>query len=364
MAFLEVKNVRIAGISAGVPKHFIDNLNSDIQISEEYDNAQFVKNTGVKKRHLDENLTTSDLCYPAAIRLLNDLGWDPKEIDAIIFVSQFFDFIAPATACIIQDKLGCSKECLAYDIELGCSGWIYGMASLSSLMQGGFIKKALLLAGDGRWNYEGAIKYSDALFGHAGTVTALIYEEGATGFKFHLGSDGSGYKALWVPEGGARNPINPKSLEEFVVNGERVTGLTTRMNGMDVFSFGITTAPKSIKRLSEKFNVDFLDRDYFVFHQANLQMNQMIAKKLKLPKEKIPYSMTEYGNTSSASIPLTMVTQISNDLRTKVCKLLCCGFGIGLSWGTLYVTTDKIIVSELVEVESNEHMLQSIQSGE
>lgn len=357
MAFLEVKNVRVSGMAAGVPKRCVDNLNSKEQISDEYDNSQFVKNTGVRQRRFDENLTTSDLCFPAAKVLLNDLGWDPKEIDAIIFVSQFFDFIAPATACIIQDKLGCSKECLAYDIELGCSGWIYGMASLSSLMQGGTIKKALLMAGDGRWNYEGAIKYSDALFGHAGTVTALSYDEGAEGFKFHLGSDGGGYKALWVPGGGARNPFNKNSLDEFVENGEMVTQLTSRMNGMDVFSFGITTAPKSIKRLCERYNIDYLDRDYYIFHQANLLMNEMIAKKLKLATSKIPYSLPFFGNTSSASIPLTMVSQISEDLTSKHCNLLCCGFGIGLSWGTLLMSTDKIIIPPVVEVGSDEHML-------
>lgn len=357
MAFLEVKNVRIAGVAAGVPKRCLDNLNSVTRISEEYDNAQFVANTGVRQRRLDENLTTSDLCFPAAIKLLSDLNWNVKDIDAIIFVSQFFDFVAPATACIVQDRLGCSKECMAFDIELGCSGWIYGMASLSSLMQGGTIKKALLFAGDGRWNYENAVKYSDALFGHAGTVTALEFREGADSLKFHLGTDGSGYKALWVPGGGARNPFNSDSLKETIDNGEPVTALTSRMNGMDVFSFGISTAPKSIKRLSEQYGIDYHNLDYYVFHQANLLMNQMIAKKLKLSPEKIPYSLTEYGNTSSASIPLTMVSQMSDELRYKHCEILCCGFGIGLSWGTVILSTDKIIVPSIVEVESNEHML-------
>lgn len=357
MAFLEIKNVKIAGIAAGVPKRCVDNLNCEEQISKEYDNLQFVKNTGVHKRRIDDNLTTSDLCLPTAKRLLEYLAWNPKEVDAIIVVSQFFDFIAPATAIIIQDKLGCSKECLSFDIELGCSGWIYGMASLSALMQSGSIKKALLMAGDGKRNYEGASKYNDALFGQAGTVTALEYSEDSDSLKFHLGSDGSGYKALWIPGGGARKPYNIKSLDEIVVNGEPTTELSSQMNGMDVFSFGITTAPKSIKRLSEQFGLDYHDNDYYVFHQANLMMNQMIAKKLKLNPEQIPYSLHEFGNTSSASIPITMVTQIGNELKTRKCKLLCCGFGIGLSWGTLQMTTDNLVIPPLVEVESNEHML-------
>lgn len=357
MAFLEIKNVRVAGVSAGVPKHIIDNLNCEDRISEEYDNAQFVEETGVRTRRLDSSLTTSDLCYPAAKKLLGELGWDPKEVEAVILVTQFPDFIAPSTACIVQDKLGCSKECLAFDMELGCSGWVYGMATISSLMQGGSVRKALLLAGDGRWNYEGAEKYSGALFGHAGTVTALEYSEDAESLYFHLGSDGGGYQALWVPGGGARKPFNKDSLKETEEEGGVYTALTSRMNGMDVFSFGITTAPKSIKKLSERFGIDYQTADYYVLHQANMMMNKMIAKKLKLSSDKIPYSMQEFGNTSSASIPLTMVSQIADKLRTEKLQLLCCGFGIGLSWGTAVISTDKIVVPALVEVDSDEHML-------
>ena len=357
MAFLEIRNVRVAGVSAGVPKHVIDNLNCEERISKEYDNAQFVEETGVRTRRLDSSLTTSDLCYPAAKELLKELGWDPKDVDAVIMVTQFPDFIAPSTACILQDKLGCSRECLAFDMELGCSGWVYGMATLSSLMQGGTVRKALLLAGDGRWNYEGAEKYSGALFGHAGTVTALEYSEDAESLYFHLGSDGGGYQALWVPGGGARNPFNKDSLKETEEEDGVYTALTSRMNGMDVFSFGITTAPKSIKKLSERFGIDYHSADYYVLHQANMMMNKMIAKKLKLSSDKIPYSMQEFGNTSSASIPLTMVSQIADKLRTEKLQLLCCGFGIGLSWGTAVISTDKIVVPALVEVDSDEHML-------
>lgn len=357
MAFLEIKNVRLAGVSAGVPKRRIDNLNASKQISAHYDNNQFVEETGVRERRMDENLTTSDLCFPAAKKLLSDLNWDAAEIDAVIVVTQFPDFVAPATACIMQDKLGCKKECLAFDVELGCSGWIYGMSILSSLMQGGTVKKGLLMAGDGRWNYEGAAKYSGALFGHAGTVTALEYKEDSESLKFHLGTDGNGYKALWVPGGGARNPFNRDSLKETEEDGEFFTQLTSRMNGMDVFSFGISTAPKSIKKLSEKYGLDCQAQDFYVFHQANKKMNSMITKKLKLPNEKTPSCLDEYGNTSSASIPLTLVTRLAVPLKEKKCKMLCCGFGIGLSWGTLALTSNKVVVSEIVEVESYAHML-------
>lgn len=357
MAFIEINNVRIAGISAGVPKKMVDNLHAEEKISDQYDNEQFVIETGVRQRRIDEHLTTSDLCFPAAKSLISDLGWQPEEIDAIILVTQLPDFLAPATACIIQDKLGCSKDCIAFDVELGCSGWVYGMSILSSLMQTGNIQKGLLLAGDGCWNYEGAAKYSGALFGHAGTVTALEYREDAHSLKFHLGTDGSGYNALWVKGGGARNPLNKNSLVEKTEKGEIFTDVTSRMNGMDVFSFGISTAPKSVKKLADRFSFDYNEMDYFIFHQANLKMNQIITKKLKLSEAKTPSCLDEFGNTSSASIPLTMVTRLAKQLQTTTVRMICCGFGIGLSWGTLMATTDKIVVSDLVEVESDEHIL-------
>lgn len=344
MAFLEFKNVRIAGISAGVPKQRVCNL--DIKdISADYDSAAFVETTGVLERRLDEALTTSDLCVAAAEKLLADLCWDKSEVDGVIFVSQTTDYYLPATACIIQDRLGLSRECYAEDIVLGCSGWVYGLSSLVSLMSNGGMKKALLLAGDARRH----VKTNDPLFGFAGTVTALEYAKGAEGFKFHFGTDGSGFDAIIIPDGGSRNQVTEQSFADEVIDGKHYNRMQTRMKGMDVFSFGISTAPKSVKKLAEYFGFDYLDSDYFVFHQANMKMNNMIAKKLKLPAEKVPTCMYHFGNTSSASIPLTIVTQLKGKCEDKI-KFICCGFGVGLSWGTVAFETDDIVISDLVEV--------------
>ena len=344
MAFLEFKNVRIAGISAGVPKRKVCNL--DIKdISADYDSAAFVETTGVLERRIDEALTTSDLCVAAAERLLADLGWEKSDVDGIIFVSQTTDYYLPATACIVQDRLGLSRECYAEDIVLGCSGWVYGLSSLVSLMANGGIKKALLMAGDAKRH----VVTNDPLFGFAGTVTALEYVEGAAGFQFHFGTDGSGFDAIIIPDGGSRNQVTENSFKDEVVDGKHYNRMQTRMKGMDVFSFGISTAPKSVKKLAEHFGFDYLDADYFVFHQANMKMNNMIAKKLKLPAEKVPSCMYHFGNTSSASIPLTIVTQLKGKCEDKA-KFVCCGFGVGLSWGTVAFDTEHIVVSDLVEV--------------
>lgn len=356
MAYQHIPNVRIAGISAGVPKQVINNLTTEHRISKEYDNKAFVELTGVEERRLDDNLTASDLGFPAAKKLLEELDWDPKDVDALIFVSQTPDYLCPATACILQDRLGISKECFAEDIELGCSGWVYGLGTISSLLQNGDMKKALLIAGDARFQYKGG-KYLTPLFGYATTVTAVEYEKGSDGFFFHYGTDGSGYDAIMINDGGSRNQITEKSFIEEDTDGNKTVPICPRMKGMDVFAFGISTAPKSIKKLGEHYGFNYLDADYFLFHQANLKMNQTINKKLKLDENKVPMSMTHFGNTSSASIPLTVVTEIRDIVRNGRHKFIGCGFGVGLSWGTVYFELDNPVIPDLVEVDSDEHML-------
>ncbi len=352
MAFLEYKNVKISGIAAGVPKQVFSNLHPDESdcISSEYTPEAFVETTGVKERRVSDTLCTSDLCYEAAEKLIAELGWDKNEIGALLFVSQTADYWLPATSCILQERLGLSKECYASDGTLGCSGWVYGISQVASLMSTGEIKKALLLVGDAKKRIEAG---HDPLFGHAGTATAFEYCEGAPSIKCHYGTDGSGYDAIIIPGGGARNQVSVKSFEKEEVEGKMMNQLQTRMKGMDVFSFGISTAPKSVKKLAEHYAFDYQESDYFVFHQANMKMNNMIVKKLKLDTEKVPSCMHEFGNTSSASIPLTIVTQLRGKFENKATKFLCCGFGVGLSWGTVAFETSNIVVPELVEVDEN-----------
>lgn len=349
MAFLEFKNVRIAGFSAGVPLRRLCNLDMT-DISADYDAATFVEATGVMERRVDEHLTTSDLCVPAAEQLLKDLGWDKSEVEALVFVSQTTDYYLPATACILQDRLGLSKECFAQDIVLGCSGWVYGLSNVVALMASGGIRKALLMAGDAKRR----VSLNDPLFGFAGTVTALAYQAGAPGFQFHFGTDGSGFDAIIIPDGGSRNGVTADSFRTEVIDQRSYSRLETRMKGMDVFSFGIMTAPESIKKLARHFGFDYQDADYYVLHQANLKMNDMIIRRLKLAPEKFPSCMYHFGNTSSASIPLAMVTQLADQLRTQPTKIIGCGFGVGLSWGSVTFETNQIVVSDLVEVEPDE----------
>jgi 3-oxoacyl-[acyl-carrier-protein] synthase-3 len=278
--------------------------------------------------------------------LIADLNWDKKEIEVLVFVTQGPDYIAPCTACIIQDRLGLSKECYASELPLGCSGWVYGLSYVVSLLSSGCVKKALLMVGDARLQ----LPTIDPLVGFAGTVTALEYQEGAEGFKFHLGTDGSGYDAIIIPDGGARNQMSPKSFELEDVNGKQMCRLQSRMNGMDVFAFAISTAPKSMKKLAAQYDLNLEEMDYCILHQANLQIDEIIRGKMKFPEEKVPMCLYDFGNTSSASIPLTMVSQLKSKIEQKRTKFLCCGFGIGLSWGSVVFDTEGIVLSDLVEL--------------
>ena len=353
MAFLEFKNVRIAGVSAGVPKNVASNLHplDDDGVSSEYAPEAFVETTGVLERRISDKLTTSDLCYAAAEKLIDDLGWKKDEIEALVFVSQTADYILPATACILQDRLGLSKDCYAEDVALGCSGWVYGLSNVASLLMSGTIKKALLLCGDAK---KRAVGPRDPLFGHAGTATAVEFAEGAEGFMFHFGTDGSRYDAIITPDGGSRNQVSADSFKLEEIEGKKMHRMQTRMKGMDVFAFGISTAPMSVKKLAEHYGFDYHDCDYFVFHQANMKMNNMIVKLLKLDTDRVPSCMYNFGNTSSASIPLTIVTQLKGKFENKPTKFICCGFGVGLSWGTVAFETNNIVISDLVEVDQME----------
>lgn len=350
MAFLSVPSVKISGISVCVPANTEDNRYSDLLTDEEKE--KLIASTGIlQKRVAPEGCCTSDLCFHAAEKLIEELGWEKSDIDALVFLSQTPDYILPATACVLQDRLHLSKECLAYDISLGCSGWVYGLMSVSSIVAQGSVRKALLLCGDLTTRTQSyKDKSSYPLFGDAGTCTAIEFSPEASGFKFHLATDGSGKDAIIIPEGGYRNPATKESLD-FVDYGEGkiMTGLHARLDGMSVFSFAITQAPKSVNALCEKYKINKDDVDCYAFHQANLFLNETIRKKLRLPKEKVPYSLKLYANSSSATIPVTLVTEKRNELVNGHMNVIGCAFGVGLSWGSVYFETDNIVVPELIE---------------
>lgn len=356
MAFLNNKNVIVKGIAAAVPSNSVEIRNI---YRPEWGNVEdFISATNVERIRISpKNQTTSDLCVSAANQLIDSLGWTRDSIEALVFITQTPDFyFIPATACHCQYRLGLSNKCIAFDITLGCSGWIYGISVLASLLNSGSIKRAILLVGDTcSKNANPNDSGSAPLFGDAGTATALEYNPDCdsqnNGIKSVLFTDGSGYDAIICKEGGYRYPITADSFIGFYNrDGVKRPPFCTEMDGISVFTFAISQAPKSIKELIDHFKIDKSQIDILALHQANFMINQKIIKKVKLDKARLPQSMRDFGNTAGSSIPLSLVTEEAESLRSKKEGILACGFGVGLSWGAVYFESDHIVVPELIEI--------------
>jgi len=324
MSFLKVDNVSILGMACAVPKH-----------TSTISNPKFSSTTGVYERRLVDDICTSDLCEAAANQLISDMSINRNEIDILVFISQTSDYKLPITSTILQYKLNLSQSCMCFDVPLGCSGYVYGLSIISSLINTGKIKKGLLLVGDTiSKEVDKDDQSTEPLFGDAGSATILEYDDSSNSMLFDLGSDGSGYESIIIRGGGSRDRLSSNRLA---------------LSGVDVFNFGIRKIPKVVDDFLFNFKLDKNDIDLFVFHQANKFMNDRIYKKLNIPEHKTISSLYRFGNTSSATIPLTIVTE--KGLIEKNNKLVLCGFGVGLSWGTAYISLNKnIFCSKLVEI--------------
>ena len=337
MAEFELKGIGIKGISCAVPKNTVNNTEYYEKFGKEaVDNV--IKMTGVVSSHRTlEEQTASDLCFVAARNLIENKGLDPAEIGALVFISQTPDYRLPATACVLHKRLGLSKNCMAFDVNLGCSGWVYGLNIVGSLMLSSNIDKTLLLFGDTSIKTASPEDRSSVmLFGEGGSATLLVRDENST-VKGELLTDGEGFKAIIMPSGAYRNRNgNPERIEQ--PDGTIRSDFDGYMNGTDVFSFTITQVPKMIKNFSAKEGG--LDQyDALILHQANLYIIQQISKKTKVPMEKIPLSIDRYGNTSGTSIPITLCDAYGEKTAGDL-HLLMCGFGIGLSWGVVDARID------------------------
>lgn len=351
MALLSISNVKIEGVAACVPERVVENSTFPLLTSVELE--KYMQTTGVRRRRCavpDGSICSSDLCFKSANKLIEELTWNREEIELLVFVSQTQDYKLPATSCLLQEKLQLSTNCMAFDISYGCAGFVYGLSVLSSILSTGNIKKAILLVGNTQSFYASPEdKSMNLLFGDAGTAMALSYDLEAPEMYFSLHADGRGKDMLIVPDGGCRNPYNTQStvMEEFE-DGIRRTRLHEKMDGLEVFSFGLRAAPAAYKELEATYSIMEKDIDYLCLHQANKYLCEKIRKKLKFPENKVPYNIEEFGNTSGATIPLLLVTELREQLRNQSLNLVGIGFGVGLSWGAVNFHTDKIIVPELL----------------
>ena len=350
MPYVRIDNVRIAGVASCVPKSVVSNL--DCAPEKLSERQRLVRNIGIEKRRIaSAEVCFSDLAQAAAERLIADLGWHRDEIDALVVVTQSPDYSYPGTGILLQDRLGLPHSCLAFDINLGCSGYPYGLFVVSSMMAAGKLKKALLLVGDKSTNPNSEDQGFMVLFSDAGTATALEYDETAPPVHFDLNSDGAGYKAIYCPAGGNRNPITA----EHLVPRANAEGVVRRMvdivlDGPAILNFSITRIPPAVEGLLARAGVTADQVDFFFFHQANRIINETIRKKLRLTPEQVPSTLKDFGNTSSASIPVTMTVQAASALAAGGKRVVMSGFGVGLSWAGCVYEMGPTTMSTLVEV--------------
>ena len=351
MAIFEYDGIGIASLAGAVPKFAFDNLKDNSWFSPE-DAKAIVDKTGILQRRVaNESITSSDLCYAASRLLLEDMQLSPDQIDVLIMVTQTPDYRMPATAILLQHRLGLPKSCMAFDINLGCSGFVVGLNMAYSFLQQPAIKNVILLNGETRTKvYSFKDRQTGFLFGDAGTACLVQKDEKYGKSWFKIDSDGSKADYIMIKSGGYRNPsTNESFIEKEQPNGRYHSDEQASMDGAGVFEFVITEVPRHVKSVVQTAGLSITDVDYFVFHQANRFMNEHLNRKMKLESAKVPFSLDRFGNTSSVSIPLTIVSELHNKLMEPN-KVLLSGFGVGLSIGTAFINLQNPHISRLIEI--------------
>lgn len=336
-------------MAACVPSNIIYNKDLGYLIPEE-EIEKTINAIGIRERRIsDADTCSSDLCFKAAKKLIEDNNIDINSIDVLLFLSQTPDYRMPATAPLLQNRLGLPNTTASLDLNLACSGYIYGLSTAFAYASQQGINRVLLLVGETFTKLTSPYdKVNWPLFGDAGTAT-LIEKGDYCDSYFELMSDGSGAKSLIIPAGEFRHPATVENLQITErEEGNKRSDHQIYMDGMDVFNFTLRVVPKAIKNMLTVLSIQSDDIDYFLFHQANKFMIDFIIKKLKINTVKVPFCIDRFGNTSSASIPLTIVSEIENKIRENE-KIILCGFGAGLSWGTVYTELKNCNISSLIE---------------
>lgn len=354
MAFIKVEKVAIRGFSGCVPSCVEENRDLPFYSTPE-EAEQVIAAIGIERRHITTpDQTASDLCLHAAEKLIKDLGWEKDSIDLIAFCTQNPDYVNHPNSFVVHEKLGLSDDTMCLDFYHGCPGWVVSLSAVSQMVSSGYVKRAILLDGDTVSKDQDASNREERpLFGDAGTATALEYDADAKPMYFNIGTKSDGGKALARIDGGYRTPYTMESLGREL---KRLAGTLSseedvnKMDSMDVFSFAITKVPKALKKLCAEFCIDLETVDKLVLHQANKLIMDNILKRMKMPAEKMPLGLRNYGNTTSASIPLAIVSECQKEVQNGVQRYLVCGFGTGLAWGAAYFETDKIVCPNILEI--------------
>jgi len=340
MSTLHFAHSRIAGLTCTFPRNVV----STTEFAErlKVDSKRVIAMTGIESRHIaPSHLCSSDLCADAADRLLDELGWERESIGALVFVTQTPDYVLPATACVLQHRLALPTSCACFDVNMGCSGYVYGLSIASAFVESG-IQRVLLLVGDTSTRLVSEQDRSVAfLFGDSGAATAL--ERADSKSTFVLGTDGKGANHLIVRAGQSRQRSTPELCERVEMEGGNVRSpQELYMNGAEVMAFTLREVPPLFEHLLAESGVSRETIDAVVLHQANQFLIDNLARKIGVPSARVPSSVRHYGNTSCASIPVTVTACLSDILGTSKRRLAMIGFGVGWSWAGCIAEFDQV----------------------
>ena len=329
--------VKINNIEYYLPEKIVTND----QLAKEFpdwSSEKIEKKIGIRERHIvREDETALDLALIAGKKILEN--YDKDKLDFLLFCTQSPEYYLPSGACILQDKLGLREDIGAFDYNLGCSGFVYGLALAKSLIASRIATSILLITSETYTKYiHPKDKSNRTIFGDAAAVTIIEKSEEEQIGEFILGTDGNGYKNLIVPNGGLRNRYDPNDKEIDDSSGSIRTNNNLYMNGPEIFNFTIKAVPKVVLETLEKNNITLDDLDFVIFHQANKYMNEYLRKKIDIPKDKFYLNLLHTGNTVSATIPIAIKDALDNKLIKKDDKVLLVGFGVGYSWGGTIIT--------------------------
>lgn len=348
MALVKTSGARIAAVCTCVPTRRFDNLTDSTEFSDE-EIRKVTGMAGVAARRLaGDTVCSSDLCITAAQRALDRLGWKPDSIDAVIMVTQTPDYFLPSTACVVHHRLGLADHCAAFDVGLGCSGYPYGIWLAAMMLQGGGVRRVLVLHGETPTRFsDKADRSVSLLFGDAGSATALeaIHPGSTADWHYALHSDGRGYNTMIIESGGFRDRFGSDPRKHCV-----------SMNGALIFNFTIKRVPALIDETLTGAGITSNDIDYFIFHQSNQFIMKHLCAKQSLSLEKVPIILKEFGNTGGASIPLTLTEGKLIRPNDRTLRLMLLGYGVGLSWGSALVDLDPNAILESVEFDNGKQV--------
>ncbi len=331
----------IKAISFHLPSQKLTNEQLALEF-QDWSIDKIYQKTGISERRVagpDE--CASDLGVAAAEKLFATGICHPHDIDFLLFCTETADYFLPASACVIQDRLGLPLTCGALDYNLGCSGFVYGLALAKGLVENGLCRNLLLITAD---TYTKLIHPKDrsvrTLFGDGAAATLISGGSDVEALgPFVFGTDGQGADKLIVPAGGFRLQPGPETaLEKVDLAGIPRSAENLYMDGPEIFNFSLKVVPQVVHQLLEKHGTT-LDRvDYFIFHQANRFMLEQLRKKIGIPQDKFCINMESYGNTVSATIPMALEIALSQKIIKSGDKIMLVGFGVGYSWGAAFVT--------------------------